>query len=99
MEFEKNSKEGGNDQARVICLYERALIDNPLNVDMWTDYLKYISEINLVPEDRHAVCSRALRNCQGEVTFWIMYMNSIERSRKPKSEVTGENLIIYMLSS
>ena len=38
LEYER--KQG--DPARVICLMERAITDNPLNSNRWVDYLQYL---------------------------------------------------------
>ena len=32
----------GGEPARVTCLFERAITDNPLNTVMWTEYLSYL---------------------------------------------------------
>ena len=89
LEYEKNPKEGGNELQRVICLYEHALTENPLNADLWFDYLQYVSDHKIPPEDQEKVCYRALRNCSSEVKFWCRYMTFLERRAASKSEITG----------
>lgn len=97
MSFEKNPYEGGNDPFRVRCLYERALVDNPLNESLWDDYIKYLSDVVKIPEDTMHACRRAIRNCPREEEFWCHLMILMEKSNRPRQEITG-NLIPFKFS-
>ncbi|KAK7595131.1 hypothetical protein V9T40_001564 [Parthenolecanium corni] len=88
LSFEKNPYEGGNDPFRVRCLYERALVDNPLNESLWDDYIKYLSDVVKIPEDTMHACRRAIRNCPREEEFWCHLMILMEKSNRPRQEIT-----------
>lgn len=64
--------------SRIQCLYERAIVDNCLNGDLWISYLdfaeEYISSANLL----QTIFERSLRNVPWIAPLWIRYAEYME---------------------
>ncbi|CAF2537142.1 unnamed protein product [Rotaria sp. Silwood2] len=71
IEFEK-------EPARIQCLYERAIVDNCLDGDLWLSYIdfteKYLSSATVL----QTIFERSLRNCPWVATLWIRYAEYME---------------------
>ncbi|KOM49302.1 hypothetical protein LR48_Vigan08g012900 [Vigna angularis] len=77
--------------ARIQVLYERAITDFPISLDLWLDYTRYLDNTLKVGNIVSNVYSRATKNCPWVGELWIRYMLSLERghtSEKDLSEVT-----------
>jgi hypothetical protein len=73
---------GGGSAARVRCLYERALKNYFLVIDLWRDYLSFLERVNAGLANISAVfpvLERALRNCPC-ASLWTRYMALQEQS-------------------
>lgn len=89
IQWEKNPKEGGNKPSRIICLFERAIADIPLNQKLWTDYIDYV--ITTLKEDKTItnICKRSIANCSWSSCLWIRYLIQAEANNHPHEELTG----------
>ncbi|KAH7646169.1 squamous cell carcinoma antigen recognized by t-cells 3-like [Dermatophagoides farinae] len=81
LEFEKSN----DDLARTQCLFERAITDNCLQIDLWLDYLTYCDSKFVVEEIILPIYERAIRNCYWGGTIWIRYLEAAERVGLQKS--------------
>ncbi|CAF1246998.1 unnamed protein product [Rotaria magnacalcarata] len=70
--------ESEKEPTRIQCLYERAIVDNCLDGDLWLSYLdfaeEYLSSTNIL----QSIFERALRNCPWVATLWIRYAEYME---------------------
>lgn len=70
------------DPGRVQCVYERAIVDNALNVNTWIQYTAYLDTLRIWDLiDR--TYKRAIRNCPWSSALHIAYMHALERAGKP----------------
>ncbi|KAL5260457.1 hypothetical protein ACHWQZ_G010555 [Mnemiopsis leidyi] len=67
------------DPARVICLMERAITDNPLNSNRWVDYLQYLDQVLKVKTVVLSTYGRAVRNVPWIVDIWTQFMLAQQR--------------------
>ncbi|XP_022096230.1 LOW QUALITY PROTEIN: squamous cell carcinoma antigen recognized by T-cells 3-like [Acanthaster planci] len=81
LEYERRE---GN-PARIQCLYERALTDNCLQIELWKDYTKYLDSELKVKSVVLPVYARAVRNCPWSSELWIGYLVTMERYQEPHS--------------
>ncbi|KAG2396416.1 uncharacterized protein HKW66_Vig0226910 [Vigna angularis] len=81
--------------ARIQVLYERAITDFPISLDLWLDYTRYLDNTLKVGNIVSNVYSRATKNCPWVGELWIRYMLSLERghtSEKDLSEIFEKSL-------
>ncbi|XP_038059123.1 squamous cell carcinoma antigen recognized by T-cells 3-like isoform X2 [Patiria miniata] len=84
LEYEKSE---GN-PARIQCLYERALTDNCLQIELWKDYTKYLDAKLQIKSVVLPVYARAVRNCPWSSELWVGYLVDLERYQQPHSTIT-----------
>ncbi|KAI9397073.1 hypothetical protein POPTR_004G229732v4 [Populus trichocarpa] len=77
------------DPARVQVLYERAMADFPISIDLWLDYTRYLDRTLKVGNVLRDVYSRATKNCPWIGELWVQYMLSLERGRAPEKEISS----------
>lgn len=75
------------DPARIQCLYERAIKDNCLVGDMWTEYTSYLDSTLKIASVVIPVHERAVRNCPWVSLLWQNFMRSLERTKKNNNKV------------
>lgn len=63
------------DTSMVLCLYERAVAEACLNVDLWEEYCLYCLKLGEVGLN---VSKRALRNCTWSESLWIIRLRILE---------------------
>ncbi|KAH8509934.1 hypothetical protein H0E87_007738 [Populus deltoides] len=85
LKFEKSV----GDPARVQVLYERAMADFPISIDLWLDYTRYLDRTLKVGNVLRDVYSRATKNCPWIGELWVQYMLSLERGRAPEKEISS----------
>lgn len=64
--------------ARVQSLYERAIVDFPLDSSIWLEYLDYLSKNLKINQIILGVAKRASRNCSWDINIWLKYMILVE---------------------
>ncbi|XP_050527291.1 squamous cell carcinoma antigen recognized by T-cells 3-like [Daktulosphaira vitifoliae] len=87
--WEKNPKEGGNKPNRIICLFERAIADLPLEQSLWADYIDYIVTTIKEAETILIICKRSIANCPWSVILWCTYLIQAEVHMCPHEEITA----------
>ncbi|XP_027197619.2 spliceosome associated factor 3, U4/U6 recycling protein-like [Dermatophagoides pteronyssinus] len=85
VEYLEFVKSNDDDLARTQCLYERAITDNCLQIDLWLDYLTYCNSKFVVEEIILPIYERATRNCYWDGNIWILYLEAAERVGLQKS--------------
>lgn len=75
------------DPARIQCLYERAMKENCLVGDMWTDYTSYLDSTLKISPVVLPVHERAVRNCPWVSLLWQNYMRALERNKQDGNKV------------
>uniref|UniRef100_UPI00358F5774 squamous cell carcinoma antigen recognized by T-cells 3-like n=1 Tax=Myxine glutinosa TaxID=7769 RepID=UPI00358F5774 len=70
---------GRNDPARIITTYERALVDNCLNSDLWIQYTEWLDGCLLTGEQVISAHHRATRNCPWVSALWQGRLRAHER--------------------
>lgn len=75
------------DPARIQCLYERAMKENCLVGDMWTDYTSYLDSTLKISSVVLPVHERAVRNCPWVSLLWQNYMRALERNKQDGNKV------------
>ncbi|CAF0880688.1 unnamed protein product [Rotaria sp. Silwood1] len=71
IEFEK-------EPARIQCLYERAIVDNCLDGDLWLSYIDFAEEYLSSTTILQSIFERSLRNCPWVASLWIRYAEYME---------------------
>ncbi|CAF3557299.1 unnamed protein product [Adineta steineri] len=74
IEFEK-------EPARIQCLYERAIVDNCLDGDLWLSYIDFAEEYLSSTTLLQSIYERSLRNCTWVATLWIRYAEYMELTK------------------
>ncbi|KAL5704799.1 hypothetical protein ACHQM5_023173 [Ranunculus cassubicifolius] len=96
--FEKSS----GDPARAQILYERAVTEFPVTVELWLDYTHYMDETLKVGRSVLDIHSRATRNCIWVGELWVRYLLSLERSRASEEDLSNvfeKSLLSQCISS
>ncbi|XP_015770508.1 PREDICTED: squamous cell carcinoma antigen recognized by T-cells 3-like [Acropora digitifera] len=75
------------DAARIQCLYERAMKENCLIGDMWTEYTSYLDSNLKIPSVVLSVHERAVRNCPWVSLLWQNYVRALERTQQGKEKL------------
>ncbi|CAH3157953.1 unnamed protein product [Porites lobata] len=75
------------DPARIQCLYERAIKDNCLVGDMWTEYTSYLDSTLKIATVVIPVHERAVRNCPWVSLLWQNYIRALERTGQDNNKV------------
>uniref|UniRef100_A0A8C4WR61 Spliceosome associated factor 3, U4/U6 recycling protein n=1 Tax=Eptatretus burgeri TaxID=7764 RepID=A0A8C4WR61_EPTBU len=70
-----------NDPARIITTYERALVDNCLNYDLWIQYTEWLDGCLQTGEQVISAHHRATRNCPWVSALWQGCLRAHERGR------------------
>lgn len=89
LQWEKNPKEGGNKPSRIICLFERAIADIPLNHKFWDDYIDYVATTLKEDETVLNICERSIANCSWSSDLWVKYLMQAEVFNRPHEELAG----------
>ncbi|XP_050434403.1 squamous cell carcinoma antigen recognized by T-cells 3 [Adelges cooleyi] len=87
--WEKNPKEGGNKPNRIICLFERAVADLPLEQSLWTDYVDYVAFTIKEADTILNICKRSVANCPWSVILWCTYLIQAEANSLAHDEITA----------
>jgi len=74
IEFEK-------EPTRIQCLYERAIVDNCLDGDLWLSYIDFCEEHFSSTTILQSIFERSLRNCPWVATLWIRYAEYMELNK------------------
>lgn len=75
------------DPARIQCLYERAMKENCLVGDMWTEYTSYLDSNLKITSVVLPVHERAVRNCPWVSLLWQNYLRALERNNQDTNKV------------
>lgn len=75
------------DAARIQCLYERAMKENCLVGDMWTEYASYLDSTLKITSVIIGVHERAVRNCPWVSLLWQNYIRALERTQQDKGKI------------
>jgi len=75
------------DPARIQCLYERAMKENCLVGDMWTEYTSYLDSTLKITSVVLPVHERAVRNCPWVSLLWQNYLRALERNNQDDNKV------------
>ncbi|XP_063971619.1 squamous cell carcinoma antigen recognized by T-cells 3-like isoform X1 [Lytechinus pictus] len=73
--------------ARIQCIYERALVDNCLNMSLWKEYTSYLGESLKISSVVLPVYERAVRNCPWCFLLWQGYLTAQERHNEPFTSI------------
>ncbi|XP_078586646.1 spliceosome associated factor 3, U4/U6 recycling protein-like isoform X1 [Branchiostoma floridae x Branchiostoma japonicum] len=76
-----------DEPTRIQCIFERALQENPLVVELWTKYTHYLDTKLRIPHIVLSAHERATRNCPWAATLWQDYLLALERHRQPKEKI------------
>ncbi|OTF81078.1 squamous cell carcinoma antigen recognized by T-cells 3-like, partial [Euroglyphus maynei] len=79
VEYLEFVKSNDDDLARTQCLFERAITDNCLQLDLWFDYLTYCDSKFVVEEILLPIYERATLNCYWDGNIWCRYLEAAER--------------------
>ncbi|XP_038876547.1 squamous cell carcinoma antigen recognized by T-cells 3 isoform X1 [Benincasa hispida] len=82
-------EQSAGDPARVQVLFERAIADFPVSVDLWLDYTRYMDKTLKVGNIVRNVYSRATRNCPWIGDLWVRYLLALERARASEGEIAS----------
>ncbi|XP_011655427.1 squamous cell carcinoma antigen recognized by T-cells 3 isoform X2 [Cucumis sativus] len=82
-------EQSAGDPARVQVLFERAIADFPVSVDLWLDYTCYMDKTLKVGNIVRNVYSRATRNCPWIGDLWVRYLLALERSHASEGEIAS----------
>lgn len=72
------------DPSFILCLYERAVAQFPLNVSIWEDYCWYCIQLGGAAL---SVSSRALRNCPWSENLWVLRIRILEHEKSEEKVV------------
>ena len=76
--------------ARVQHVFERAVLDNCLSLELWQAYSRYLDfELRPAAEVTLAVHERAVRNLPWSAELWESYIRAAERAQTPLTQVEG----------
>ncbi|XP_075245428.1 spliceosome associated factor 3, U4/U6 recycling protein-like isoform X2 [Convolutriloba macropyga] len=75
------------DPSRIRCIFERAIMYNALEPDLWSKYIQYTSMKLKDYKLADNLCKRAVRNVPWVPVIWQHYINICERLNKSASEV------------
>ncbi|KAG1673486.1 Squamous cell carcinoma antigen recognized by T-cells 3 [Nymphon striatum] len=78
-------KEG--EPAKIQSLYERAIIDNCLLPDLWSQYCNFINKKLKIADISIPIHERSVRNCPWSFNLWIIYIQALERYKRPCEDV------------
>lgn len=73
--------------AAIQCIYERAITDNPLDIDLWQRYLAYLDKKLKIQEISMKAYERSVRNCYWSGILWSQYISSMERYKVDLSAI------------
>ena len=76
-----------NNPNRVICLLERAITDNPLDSELWLDYLNYLDQVVKHKSAILLAYKRAVRNIPWVVEVWCQFMLAQQRHQNDFSNI------------
>lgn len=76
-----------SDPSMVLCLYERAVAQIPLNTTLWNDYCSYTLKLGDVAIN---VSKKAVRNCSWEESLWIARLRILEHQNADSESVMKE---------
>ncbi|KNC87208.1 hypothetical protein SARC_00685 [Sphaeroforma arctica JP610] len=79
----------GDDPARVICVNERAIAANPLNIELWLAYTAYVERKLPTSTVLLDLCERSTRNCAWSSFLWQRRMRALERKNLAFHEIEG----------
>ncbi|XP_022940021.1 squamous cell carcinoma antigen recognized by T-cells 3 [Cucurbita moschata] len=82
-------EQSAGDPARVQVLFERAVADFPVVVDLWLDYTRYMDKTLKVSNIVRNVYSRATRNCPWIGDLWVQYLLALERAHASEGEIAS----------
>lgn len=84
LKFEQNLGE----PVRLLCLFERALTDCPLDAPLWLGYIEFSDSIG-DGEKTVQLCQRSVRNCPWYSLLWQQSLRCMEKSLKPHDLIKG----------
>lgn len=73
---------------RLLCLFERALTDCPLDAPLWLGYIEFTDGMG-DGEKTIQLCQRSVRNCPWYSLLWQQYIRSLEKCSKPHEVIKG----------
>ncbi|KAI8499732.1 Squamous cell carcinoma antigen recognized by T-cells 3 [Branchiostoma belcheri] len=76
-----------DEPTRIQCIFERALQENPLVVELWTKYTHYLDTKLRIPNIVLSAHERATRNCPWAAALWQGYLLALERHRQPREKI------------
>ncbi|XP_067938564.1 squamous cell carcinoma antigen recognized by T-cells 3-like [Watersipora subatra] len=75
--------------ACVRCLFERAIVNNCLNQDLWIKYTTYLEMKREPPSRLISVYKRSVRNCPWSGALWVAYTLCCEKLGDALEVLTG----------
>jgi len=79
----------GGEPARVTCIFERAITENPLNTALWTEYLSFLDNMLNVKTVVLSCYARAVRNIPWVVDVWTGFMIAQQRHNLHFTHIDG----------
>ena len=76
------------DPVRLLCLFERALTDCPLDAPLWLQYVEFSDGMGSGDKTLQ-LCQRSVRNCPWFSLLWRQYLRCMEKCSKPHEEMKG----------
>ncbi|KAK3927289.1 Squamous cell carcinoma antigen recognized by T-cells 3 [Frankliniella fusca] len=73
---------------RLLCLFERALSDCPLDAPLWLGYLEFSDGLGDYSQTL-LLCKRAVRNCPWYALLWQQYLRCMEKTSESPQAVKG----------
>eukprot|EP00193_Tetraselmis_chui_P021607 CAMPEP_0177787056 /NCGR_PEP_ID=MMETSP0491_2-20121128/21264_1 /TAXON_ID=63592 /ORGANISM="Tetraselmis chuii, Strain PLY429" /LENGTH=855 /DNA_ID=CAMNT_0019308331 /DNA_START=131 /DNA_END=2698 /DNA_ORIENTATION=- len=80
-------EEATGDSARIVTLFERALVAIPSRLDIWSRYLNYSEENIKVSATVCSICRRAAYAVSSSGLMWARYLAAAERAGASAEEV------------
>ena len=77
---------------RLLCLFERALTDCPLDAPLWLGYIEFSDGMGSGDKTLQ-LCQRSVRNCPWYSLLWQQYLRCMEKCSKPHEEIKGDTLL------
>ncbi|OQV16525.1 Squamous cell carcinoma antigen recognized by T-cells 3 [Hypsibius exemplaris] len=77
------------DPARIILLYERALVPYCLSLDLWNRYLDFLDRQLKISSVALAAHERSIRNIPWTLELWLSYLHAVELFKQDEGVVKG----------
>lgn len=73
-----------NNPALIVCLYERAVLENCLDTTLWEEYVTFCIPLGVAAV---SASKKAIRNCPWHEQLWVLRLKVLEKEETDKATV------------